>query len=156
MSWYGSSLWDLSSQEFMKIESCYNRNVKIIFDLPYDTKRFLIEPISGYDHIRTLIVKRYIKFVCSLSKSPKPIIKNIFNVCKDSSRSTTGRNLRSIKIMTGLFMDIAIDHASLVEYPQISEDESWRVEVLDDLLQEAEERLLDDDEKELLHFVCSS
>ena len=58
--------------------------------------------------------------------------------------------------MTGLFMDIAIDHASLVEYPQISDDESWRVEVLDDLLQEAEERLLDDDEKELLHFVCSS
>ena len=58
--------------------------------------------------------------------------------------------------MTGLFIEIAIDHASLVKYPQITEDESWRVEVLDDLLQEAEERCLDDDERELHHFVCSS
>ena len=58
--------------------------------------------------------------------------------------------------MTGLFMEIAINHASLVEYPQITEDESWRVEVLDDLLQEAKKRCLDDDERELLHFVCSS
>ena len=58
--------------------------------------------------------------------------------------------------MTGLFNEIAIDHAPLVEYLQITEEESWRTEVLDDLLQEAEERCLDDDERELLHFVCSS
>ena len=150
------ALWDLSSQEFLKIESCYNRSVKIIFDLPYDTKRFLIEHISRYEHIRTMIIKRYIKFLCSLSISPKPIIKTLFRVCKDSAKSTTGRNIRSIKMMTGLFKEIAIDHASLVEYLQINDEESWRTEVIEDLLQEAEERLLDDDERELLHFVCSS
>ena len=45
MSWYGSALWDLSSDEFLKVESTYNRSVKIQFDLPYDTHRYLIEPI---------------------------------------------------------------------------------------------------------------
>ena len=58
--------------------------------------------------------------------------------------------------MTELFNEIAIDHAPLVEYLHISEDESWKVEILDNLLQEAEGRCLDNDERELLHFVFSS
>ena len=52
--------------------------------------------------------------------------------------------------------EIAIDHGSLLEYLQLPEDEEWRMEVLDDLLEEAEQRHLDQDETELLHFVCSS
>ena len=58
--------------------------------------------------------------------------------------------------MTGVFGNIAIDHASRIKYHQMTDDESWRMEVIDDILQEAEERNLDQDETELLHFVCSS
>lgn len=112
MSWYGSALWDLSSEEFMKLESSYNRSVKIIFDLPYNTHRYLIEPITGSDHLRKIIFKRYLKFVLNLAKSSKPINKTLNDVCKDSSQSSTGRNLRTLKILMETFDEIVIDHTS--------------------------------------------
>ena len=156
MSWYGSALWDLTSEEFLRIESTYNRSIKILFNLPYDTHRYLIETVSNKEHIRTIIFKRYLKFVLNLEKSKKPILKVLYNICKDSTQSVTGRNLRSLKSLTNNFNDIAIDHGDQIEYVQTPEDEEWRTEVLVDLLEEAEVRSLDQDELELLYFVCSS
>ena len=106
--------------------------------------------------MRLTIFKRYIKFILNLAKSVKPIIKTLFNICKDSTQSVTGRNIRTLKMMTNYPDEIAIDHGSHLEYLQLPEDEEWRMEVLDDLLEQAEQRHLDQDETELLHFVCSS
>ena len=125
-----------------------------MFDLPYNTYRFLIEPITRSDHLKIIMYRRYIKFILSLSKSSKPIVRTLFDVCKDSTLSTTGQNLRSLRLMTGSTDDIAINHASKIEYHQMTDDDAWRMEVIEDLLDKADQRKFDEDEKELLNFAC--
>ena len=56
-SFFGSVLWDLFSPEAEKIESSWNRSMKIMMDLPYDTHRGLIEPLSGCNHIKRIFIK---------------------------------------------------------------------------------------------------
>ena len=46
-SFFGSVLWNVFSPEAEKIESSWNRSMKIMLDLPYETHRGLIEPLSG-------------------------------------------------------------------------------------------------------------
>ena len=47
----GSPLWNLFSPEAVKMEGTWNRSVKVIFDLPYPTHRWLIEPGSDSTHV---------------------------------------------------------------------------------------------------------
>ena len=41
----GSQLWDLGIRQVEKLESTYNRSVKIMLDLPWATHRCFIEPL---------------------------------------------------------------------------------------------------------------
>ena len=43
---YGSPLWNLFGSGALRIESSYNRSVKIMLDLPYATHRSLIQPLT--------------------------------------------------------------------------------------------------------------
>ena len=45
-SWFGSVVWDLFCPAAVKLESSWNRSIKITMDLPYGTHRGLIEPLS--------------------------------------------------------------------------------------------------------------
>ena len=47
----GSPLWNLFSEGALKVESCYNKSMKHMMNLPYATHRFLIEPLSNERHI---------------------------------------------------------------------------------------------------------
>ena len=49
-SWFGSVLYNLYITEAVKIESSYNRSIKIMLDLPYGTHRGLIKPLTGQKH----------------------------------------------------------------------------------------------------------
>ena len=46
MSLYGSPLWDLSSGAVESLEKTYNRAVRTMWDIPLDSHRYLIEPLS--------------------------------------------------------------------------------------------------------------
>ena len=58
-SWYGSVLYNLYNIEAVKLESTYNKSVKVMLDLPYGTHRGLIEPLTGRKHQRTVFIKRF-------------------------------------------------------------------------------------------------
>ena len=65
----GSPLWNLFSPEVMQLEGSYNKSIKLMFDVPFDTHRNLIEPISGTTQSKLF----YRKDSChSLSKSRSP------------------------------------------------------------------------------------
>ena len=55
----GSQLWDLGSREVEKLVSSYNKSIKIMFDLPWSTHRYFIEPLSQEPH---LLKQLYIHF----------------------------------------------------------------------------------------------
>ena len=68
----GSPLWDLFGSEAVHLESSYNRNVKIVFDLPLATHRNLIEPVTRRRHLRII---RFKSFIEQLKKLAKLILK---------------------------------------------------------------------------------
>ena len=49
----------------------WNLEVKVIFDLPRETYRYLIEPISENMHLKSTLCSRYVSFYSSLQKSKK-------------------------------------------------------------------------------------
>ena len=157
MSWYGSSIWDIKSEYFLKIESCYNRSIKLMADLPYSTHKYLIETITKKDHLRKIIWKRFIKFFISLNKMSKPIIKTLIDVSSNSSKSITGRNLRGLRLETNIFdEDIDLYFASFIEYYNVSEDNIWKCEILDQLLSDMDEGELEEDDREWIEFCCTN
>ena len=89
----GSPLWNLSSPEVLRLEGSYNLNIKISHDLPYDTHRFLIEPITGKQHLRTVLKKRFMNFLSQIMKSSKKLPTQMLRIIKCDMRSNTGGNL---------------------------------------------------------------
>lgn len=93
---YGSSLWDFCSSEVQKLFNSWNVAVRILFNLPRDTHRYLIEPISDVPHIKTLICSRYVQFVDSLLSCKKLSIRLLAYLSKDDHRTVLCKNLNSI------------------------------------------------------------
>ena len=54
----GSPLWNLFGVGARRIESSFNRSVKIMLDLPYPTHRYLIVPFTGEKHIKKVLISR--------------------------------------------------------------------------------------------------
>jgi len=61
-SFYGSSIWDLSSQCVSKLYTAWNTAIRILCNLPKDTHRHLIESISQCLHVKTMLATRCVSF----------------------------------------------------------------------------------------------
>ena len=57
-SFYGSHLWDLFSIEADRLENSWNISQRILSDIPRNTHRYFIEPLSGTQHIQTSLRRR--------------------------------------------------------------------------------------------------
>ena len=132
----GSQIWNLFSKGAVQFESTYNRSVKIMADLPFQTHRYLIEPLTGTRHLKIKLIRNFLKFILSVKESSKPVLRQLYNLTKDDVRTITGSNLRNILLLTN---KLHIDdlHAGLVdsiEYHQIKEEDKWRVGLLKELI----------------------
>ena len=67
----------------------YNRSVRIMYDLPWATHRFLIGPLTGDQHVSRILVKRYLAFIEKIKKSGKATLKQLLEVVKTDVRFTT-------------------------------------------------------------------
>ena len=54
-SFYGSNLWNLYHEDVVRIYSSWNTAIKILFDLPRDTCRCCIEPVSVSVKVYTIL-----------------------------------------------------------------------------------------------------
>ena len=70
-SFYGSSLWDLMSNEAEKLYRSWNVMVRNFLNLDKKTHRSLIEPLSGHLHLKTMLLSRFVRFHKGLVNSPK-------------------------------------------------------------------------------------
>ena len=59
----GSQIWDLFSKEAAKFESTYNRSIRIMFGVPLETHRYLLEPLSGMKNMMITVMKNYMGFI---------------------------------------------------------------------------------------------
>ena len=126
-SWFGSVMYMLYGTEAVKLESSYNRSIKIMMDLPYETHRGLIEPISGRLHFSKILLKRFIVMTESLRRAKKPILRALLSEIEHNARSNTGRNLRMIMMQTDK-SDIREIQIRYWKYPIFWSSRGWRLE----------------------------
>ena len=100
-----------------------------------NTHRNLIEPISGYPHIRKVLVKRFLKFLERIRKSPKLVPKLLLLEISKYVRSTTGSNLRKIMLQTDKtdVEKIDVGDVKCIEYHQLVESDHWKVNMIREL-----------------------
>jgi hypothetical protein len=107
-----------------------------MLDLPLSTHRNLIEPLSGQMHLRKILVKRFLSFIAQIEKSAKIVPKQLLNCIRSDVRSTTGKNLRKILLLTekSHVQNLNPYDFNSVKYHQLGDDEKWRVDSLEELI----------------------
>ena len=146
----------------MKFESVYNKSIKIIYDLPWETHRFFLEPLSGFPPISRILVRRYMSFIESVRNSKKLALRQLFMAIKDDTRLTTGWNLRYTMTKTGNNRIDDLNHKNVdFDYHLVKKDDEWKIGVVKELIDVKQgelgvEGFNPTEISEILQFVCTS
>ena len=133
----GSPLWDFNSNSFESLCKTWNVSVRIMFDLPRTTHRYLLEPLTEKPHMKFTLMKRFLKFCDQLRSSKKSVLKSMVNMCETDTMTKTGNNLRTIMLLTNKNAVLEVKDSDLSSkiYKQIPEGEEWRVPLLNELIE---------------------
>ena len=140
-SWFGSVVWNLFCPASVKVESSYNRSLKVMMKLPVETHRELIEPLSGRQHVKLLLIRRFLQMIRKMKTSNKPILRTLLATVEDDTKSTTGRNMRCIMLLTerSSIQEVEVEDIEKLVYHKVKEERQWRVELVELLLLAREE-----------------
>ena len=133
---YGSQLWDLFTHEAARLEKTWNISVRIMLEVPRNTHRFFIEPLSETQHIMFSLMKRFVNFVTSITSSKKSVLRNMLAIVKRDCRSTTGRNLRKIMLLLNKtnIENISKDDLKTLQYHPAPPDDEWKIQLAKELI----------------------
>ena len=158
----GSPLWDLFSREAVMMENSWNTAVRVMFDLPQDTHRYFIEPISETRHLKFVLIDRFLNFLTQIEKSTKQVPKQLLKFIKRDARSTTGSNLRNILLLTGkdTIDEISRDDTKALKYYECEPENQWKIKMLTELIDVKNNKLTvegfnHDELDEMVTFLCS-
>ena len=157
----GSQLWKFGTREFDKLIATCNRSVKIMYDLPWETHRYFMEPLTGLPHTSRVLAKRYLSFIQKIQNSHKTALKSLLTIVQSDVRHITGFNLRTLMLLAEKTsigeLRANIEH---FQYHKIPGAENWRIYILKELVnvKENEYTLHGFEEKEIediLKFICT-
>ena len=108
-----------------------------MWNIPRETHRFFIEPLSEQKHLKFILLKRFLRFIKQIEKSSKKAIKSLLSICKNDCRSITGKNMRKIMLMCdkGNINSLEENDIDSLKYFPIPETETWRLGLLKELLE---------------------
>ena len=158
----GSSLWNLFGKDVKMMENSWNLSFRIMYDLPLATHRYFVEPITGKNHAKTLMIKNFLKFCELIVSSKKEALKNVFLQIRRNVLTFTGSNLRKISSLMNK-SDITELKSSLVKqnlvYEPIPEGEKWKILIVEEIIDFREGKLeiqgFEREElDEILEFIC--
>ena len=125
-----------------------------MLSLPRTTHRYFIEPLSETKHNKS-IKARFLSFVEKIRSSKKEVLRTILRTIENDCRSTTGRNLRKLKLETkqGKIND--------QPYAEIDVNDAWKIPLARDIVDIKSDKLTINDmstkELEAIEYlVCSS
>ena len=159
----GSPLWDLFSEDAIRLENSWNVSFRRTYDLPFQTHRYLVEPVSGHMHVKKMLIKRFISFLKQILRSKKTIPKEVLNSIQRDTRSTTGLNIRRILLLTKKesIEQTTDKDVENIEYAKIPDDDMWRVNMIKEVTnvkfgQLTIEGFSTEECEEMLQFACIS
>ena len=136
-SFYGSNLWLFSSMSSERIFTSWNKMIRLVWNLPNTSHRYLIEEVSKKPHIKASLYQRYLVFLGSLRTSPKKCVASLVHrVCEDQG-SITKKNINTIEADSKCLNVLSLNPryvASNVTYAPVPETEIWRIGFLEDLI----------------------
>ena len=137
---YGSVLWQLNSTSATSYFKAYNSCIKRVFRLPLNTYTYLVEGHlnAGAPLLRNMVLSRYPTFFQNLLRSPSVEASLMAQVASKDARTTTAGNLAFLAGLTGLDCTEAdrTQVKALLPVEVVPETESWRLGLLDGLLNE--------------------
>ena len=162
-SFYGSCLWNIYSAEVDRLYRSWNVSVRNIFQVPYTTHRYLVQPLSDSSHPKTILSSRFTKFMQSLVSSTKSSISYLARLVRYDNRTLAGRTV------SRLSRECNIDKESLtvssvsksVRYFPVPEEELWRIDIMKELLNVNRNCLTINDfsymeTNHMMNFLCTS
>ena len=132
----GSQVWNLFSQGALSLEGTYNRSVKVMAKLPYQTHRYMIEPISGTSHMKIKVLRNYLNFIKQIRNSPKHVLRQLYSLASSDARTVTGQNLRNILLLTDKLHVDQLDPSvvNTIKYHEIEKNDMWRISMVNEIL----------------------
>ena len=157
----GSCLWDLFSKEAVQMENSWNVSMRLMLNVPRETHRRFIEPLSQVMHAKILMMKRFLTFLQQIQKSPKKASKFLLETIIKDTRSTTGSNLRNILLLTqkSSVLELVPNDVISLKYNQLPDEEAWKVKIIQELIEVKNQNLeveplryqeIDD----MLEYIC--
>ena len=131
----GSVLWDLFSKEAIMLENSWNTSVRVMFDLPMQTHRNLIEPVSQTRHLKFVLLERFLGFLNQIEKSKKKVPKQLLAFIKHEVRSITGSNLRNLLLVSdkNSIEELSKEDIKQLKYEQIAENDVWKGKMINEI-----------------------
>ena len=131
----GSVLWDLFSKEAIMLENSWSTSVRVMFDLPLQSHRNLIKPVSQARHMKFVLLERFLGFLNQIEKSKKQVPKQLLSFIKQDSKSITGSNLRNILLLTDKHRveELCKDDIRKMKYHEIEEKDEWKVKFIHEI-----------------------
>ena len=159
----GSSLWDLFNKETRKVENSWSVSFRKIYNLPRNTHRYLVEPISEIPHAKTTLIKNFLGLIDQIQKTHKTVARNLLETIKLDVRSTTGSNLREIMHLLNKdsINDLSKSDVNTLVFSPVPKNEEWRIGFLKELLDiRSNDIVLDsfskDEIDDMIQFVCTT
>ena len=133
---YGSVLWDLYGKEANMVYNTWSVSIRRMLRLDRRTHRYLIEPLSGMEHLKKTVFRAFTSFTRKLETSPKAAVREVYAVVKNDCRSVTGANLRNINIECMVdpsrpYSDVSVQKKQFFPTPP---DAEWRISLIQDLI----------------------
>ena len=163
-AFYGSSLWQISSEEFSKLTRSWNTAVKMVWDLPPPTHKRFLESLSPAPHLESTLDSRYLGFAHGLVKSEKCIVKLIITTVKSDLGTMTGHNLNFIMLKyKQTSIGNMLSRSSEVKWNRVNPvvvDEEWKLALIEEISLARKDFINidfdDSDLEEFLEYVCTN
>ena len=165
-AFYGSNNWDFSSEGVLKFGKTWNVNLRIVFDLPYDTHCWIVEEVSEGKHFRQMIFSRFLKYLKSVALNRRPALRCLYSIVKNDVKTMTGSNIRTILVESQVDPRSLETHA-LKDWRVYPQCDVWTVPLLRNLLEirannwevvyndETEEVATDEDISFMISAICT-
>ena len=159
-SFPGSNLWDLFSSDSERLYKAWNVAVRLAYNVPNTTHRYLISPLSSAHHLKVMLTSRYINFMKSLQASTKYVVRVLLSICVNDLRTVMGRTLSTLARLCECNVSALSASAvkSTLEYFPVPVGEEWRVQILKELINHEVEvpGFSSEELREITEYVCTS
>ena len=87
-----------------------------------------------------------------------PILKTLLSAIETDTGSTTGKNLREIMLRANKFSiyDVTVVDSDIIPYFPRPEEDGWKTETLQLMMEEREQGCLDDSDQAVMDHLCEN